>query len=125
LNKKLKVIFDLYFVNPQDIFYLMDKIFIQTIFKAEINKKVLIINFGLIHLFNLWFLVELLTKLFDWLTSKAVAHHTKASFIRVVGSEFVQKYLGEWSETCFVWQKKILLQSFLLMNTPILPKRFV
>jgi 26S proteasome regulatory subunit T3 len=24
-----------------------------------------------------------------------VAHHTKASFIRVVGSEFVQKYLGE------------------------------
>ena len=26
---------------------------------------------------------------------KAVAHHTKASFIRVVGSEFVQKYLGE------------------------------
>ena len=27
---------------------------------------------------------------------KAVAHHTTASFIRVVGSEFVQKYLGEW-----------------------------
>lgn len=26
---------------------------------------------------------------------KAVAHHTNASFIRVVGSEFVQKYLGE------------------------------
>ena len=26
---------------------------------------------------------------------KAVAHHTTASFIRVVGSEFVQKYLGE------------------------------
>ncbi|CCW66664.1 unnamed protein product [Phytomonas sp. Hart1] len=26
---------------------------------------------------------------------KAVARHTKASFIRVVGSEFVQKYLGE------------------------------
>jgi hypothetical protein len=69
LNKKLKVIFDLYFVNPQDIFNLMDKIFIQTIFKAEINHKVLIINFGLIHLFNLWFLVELLTKLFDWFTS--------------------------------------------------------
>ncbi|WVZ59907.1 hypothetical protein U9M48_009991 [Paspalum notatum var. saurae] len=30
--------------------------------------------------------------------AKAVAHHTTASFIRVVGSEFVQKYLGE----CFV-----------------------
>lgn len=29
------------------------------------------------------------------MTVKAVAHHTKASFIRVVGSEFVQKYLGE------------------------------
>eukprot|EP00727_Mastigamoeba_balamuthi_P006340 m51a1_g2326 putative 26s protease regulatory subunit 6b homolog (419) ;mRNA; r:509293-510912 len=27
--------------------------------------------------------------------AKAVAHHTKASFIQVVGSEFVQKYLGE------------------------------
>ena len=26
---------------------------------------------------------------------KAVARHTTASFIRVVGSEFVQKYLGE------------------------------
>ena len=27
--------------------------------------------------------------------AKAVAHHTTASFIRVIGSEFVQKYLGE------------------------------
>jgi len=27
--------------------------------------------------------------------AKAVAHHTEASFISVVGSEFVQKYLGE------------------------------
>ena len=27
--------------------------------------------------------------------NQAVAHHTTASFIRVVGSEFVQKYLGE------------------------------
>ena len=27
--------------------------------------------------------------------AKAVAHHTSASFIAVVGSEFVQKYLGE------------------------------
>merc|ERR1712199_30426 len=27
--------------------------------------------------------------------ARAVANHTKASFIRVVGSEFVQKYLGE------------------------------
>ena len=27
--------------------------------------------------------------------AKAVAHHTSASFIRVVASEFVQKYLGE------------------------------
>ena len=27
--------------------------------------------------------------------AKAVAHHTTASFIPVVGSEFVQKYLGE------------------------------
>lgn len=27
--------------------------------------------------------------------AKAVAHHTTAAFICVVGSEFVQKYLGE------------------------------
>ena len=27
--------------------------------------------------------------------AKAVANHTDAQFIRVVGSEFVQKYLGE------------------------------
>ena len=27
--------------------------------------------------------------------AKAVAHHTEAAFVRVVGSEFVQKYLGE------------------------------
>eukprot|EP01059_Diplonema_ambulator_P035006 TRINITY_DN8110_c0_g2_i1.p1 TRINITY_DN8110_c0_g2~~TRINITY_DN8110_c0_g2_i1.p1 ORF type:complete len:424 (+),score=122.90 TRINITY_DN8110_c0_g2_i1:80-1273(+) len=27
--------------------------------------------------------------------AKAVAHHTNAAFVRVVGSEFVQKYLGE------------------------------
>lgn len=27
--------------------------------------------------------------------AKAVAHHTDATFIRFVGSEFVQKYLGE------------------------------
>lgn len=30
--------------------------------------------------------------------AKAVANHTTASFIRVVGSEFVQKYLGEVTE---------------------------
>ena len=36
--------------------------------------------------------------------AKAVAHHTTASFIRVVGSEFVQKYLGEVSAgCCLVW----------------------
>ena len=27
--------------------------------------------------------------------AKAVAHHTTAAFLRVVGSELVQKYLGE------------------------------
>lgn len=31
--------------------------------------------------------------------AKAVANHTTAAFIRVVGSEFVQKYLGEVSYT--------------------------
>ena len=33
--------------------------------------------------------------IFQTMLAKAVAHHTTASFIRVVGSEFVQKYLGE------------------------------
>lgn len=33
--------------------------------------------------------------------AKAVAHHTTAAFIRVVGSEFVQKYLGE-VEFCLI-----------------------
>ena len=33
--------------------------------------------------------------------AKAVAHHTTAAFIRVVGSEFVQKYLGE--VCCFLY----------------------
>eukprot|EP00798_Chlamydomonas_sp_ICE-L_P007257 gene7257-368_t len=38
--------------------------------------------------------------------AKAVAHHTTASFIRVVGSEFVQKYLGEGPR-----MKRLILQS--------------
>ena len=29
------------------------------------------------------------------LLAKAVAHHTSATFLRVVGSELIQKYLGE------------------------------
>ena len=33
----------------------------------------------------------------ETMLAKAVAHHTTAAFIRVVGSEFVQKYLGEVS----------------------------
>jgi 26S proteasome regulatory subunit T3 len=37
---------------------------------------------------------------------KAVANNTKASFIRVVGSEFVQKYLGEVrADTQFLFGK--------------------
>jgi ATP-dependent 26S proteasome regulatory subunit len=32
--------------------------------------------------------------------AKAVANHTTAAFIRVVGSEFVQKYLGEVCFAC-------------------------
>ena len=36
-----------------------------------------------------------MTSFFQTMLAKAVAHHTTASFIRVVGSEFVQKYLGE------------------------------
>ena len=36
--------------------------------------------------------------------AKAVAHHTTASFIRVVGSEFVQKYLGEVGRQYQGWE---------------------
>ena len=36
--------------------------------------------------------------------AKAVAHHTTAAFIRVVGSEFVQKYLGEARDRLEPWQ---------------------
>lgn len=38
--------------------------------------------------------------------AKAVANHTTVAFIRVVGSEFVQKYLGE---VCFVYRLYFLL----------------
>lgn len=80
---------------------------------------------------------------------KAVAHHTKASFIRVVGSEFVQKYLGEvgfsiffifnrvleWYEMYFALQRKMrhvlclltrlmLLLLSGLMHKPVRTERF-
>ena len=41
------------------------------------------------------FSISYLTGCGKTMLAKAVAHHTTASFIRVVGSEFVQKYLGE------------------------------
>lgn len=41
--------------------------------------------------------------------AKAVAAHTTASFIRVVGSEFVQKYLGEGNDS---FHLLILTESF-------------
>ena len=43
--------------------------------------------------------------------AKAVAHHTTAAFIRVVGSEFVQKYLGEVRT---LTQYLLQIQSFLM-----------
>jgi ATPase family associated with various cellular activities (AAA) len=39
--------------------------------------------------------IATLTNAGKTMLAKAVAHHTTAAFIRVVGSEFVQKYLGE------------------------------
>jgi hypothetical protein len=36
-----------------------------------------------------------LQELAKTMLAKAVAHHTTAAFIHVVGSEFVQKYFGE------------------------------
>ncbi|KAH0664832.1 hypothetical protein KY285_026038 [Solanum tuberosum] len=40
--------------------------------------------------------------------AKAVAHHTTAAFIRVVGSEFVQKYLGEVVVTLIGIENKVI-----------------
>lgn len=47
--------------------------------------------------------------------AKAVANHTTATFIRVVGSEFVQKYLGEGPRMVrdvfrLVWQHGYLVK---------------
>jgi 26S proteasome regulatory subunit T3 len=44
---------------------------------------------------NDWIPMVFLTGTGKTMLVKAVAHHTTAAFIRVVGSEFVQKYLGE------------------------------
>lgn len=54
--------------------------------------------------------------------AKAVANHTTAAFIRVVGSEFVQKYLGEVSSqhglsTVVGLVKSIVLLYFLQLTT--------
>merc|ERR1712032_345647 len=41
------------------------------------------------------------------LLAKAVANQTSATFLRVVGSELIQKYLGDgpsWCESCSGWQ---------------------
>lgn len=47
--------------------------------------------------------------------AKAVAHHTTAAFIRVVGSEFVQKYLGEvsWEQIQYELVTLLILRAFL------------
>ena len=44
---------------------------------------------------NNFIYLELVSGCGKTMLAKAVAHHTTAAFIRVVGSEFVQKYLGE------------------------------
>ena len=56
---------------------------------------------------------------------KAVAHHTTASFIRVVGSEFVQKYLGEGPRMVrdvFGWPAKTRRVLFLSTKSMPLPQ---
>lgn len=50
--------------------------------------------------------------------AKAVAHHTTAAFIRVVGSEFVQKYLGEVCIEVMEYHEHFLLcNNVLLLRT--------
>merc|ERR1712062_654339 len=47
------------------------------------------------------------------LLARAVAHHTECTFIRVSGSELVQKFIGEGSRMVrelFVWQESTLHQ---------------
>jgi hypothetical protein len=52
--------------------------------------------------------------------AKAVAHHTTAAFIRVVGSEFVQKYLGEvsWGVCTKNWCPCNLLPNYTQHSLP-------
>merc|ERR1712071_267407 len=50
------------------------------------------------------------------LLARAVAHHTDCTFIRVSGSELVQKFIGEalaWFENCSLWPENMLRRSFL------------
>lgn len=48
--------------------------------------------------------------------AKAVANHTTAAFIRVVGSEFVQKYLGEVSFILAVDSLYFLIYCFIFLE---------
>ena len=49
------------------------------------------------------------------LFAKAVANWTSATFLRVVGSELIQKYLGDgrWCKSCFEWPMNCFLPSSL------------
>jgi len=51
------------------------------------------------------------------LLARAVAHHTDCTFIRVSGSELVQKYIGEGSRMVrelFVMARYVLMLWFIL-----------
>lgn len=58
------------------------------------------------------------------LCARAVANRTDACFIRVIGSELVQKYVGEVCcvALCFV---HLIVYSFFLMISVILPKGII
>ena len=54
------------------------------------------------------------------LLARAVAHHTDCTFIRVSGSELVQKYIGEGSRMVrelFVMARFVLTSSLLPQST--------
>jgi len=65
---------------------------------------------------------NLKVKTWGWNLEQAVANSTLATFLRVVGSELIQKYLGDgpsWYENSFV-----LLMSFphpLSLSTKLMP----
>lgn len=56
------------------------------------------------------------------LLARAVAHHTECTFIRVSGSELVQKYIGEGKWRLFIYK---LYDHVILLGSRMVRELFV